>query len=63
MYGLAQARIMEHTDPDKNLHPFNYASEPIMSGLWSHNKNVTTFTLVVDDFSINSREKRIPFIS
>ena len=60
MYGIYQTGIMSHTYLKKHLHPLNYASETTTSVLRSHNKNVTTFTLVVGDFGINTREKRIP---
>ena len=52
MCGLFQAGIIAHTDLKEHLRPFGYEPEPITPGLWFHNKNGITFTLVVDNFGI-----------
>ena len=52
MCGLFQAGIIEHMALKENLCPLGYDPEPIMPGLWRHNNNGITFTLVVDDFGI-----------
>ena len=57
MYGLFQAGIIANTALKGHLRPFGYEPAPITPGLWRHNKNVITFTLVVDDFGIKYKSK------
>ena len=52
MYGIVQAGIIAHTALKRHLQPFGYEPAPITPGLWRHNKNGITFTLVVDNFGI-----------
>ena len=52
MHGLFQAGIIAHKALKENLRSFGYEPAPITPGLWRHNKNGITFTLVVDDFGI-----------
>ena len=51
MYGIFQAGIISHMALKKNYHLFGYEPVSITLGLWFHNKNLITFTLVVNDFS------------
>ena len=57
MYGIFQAGIIAHTELEEHLQTFVYEPAPITPGLWCHNKNVITFTLVVDDFEIKYQRK------
>ena len=57
MYGIVQAGIIAHTALKEHLQPFGYEPAPITPWLWHHNNNVITFTLVFDDFGIESRRK------
>ena len=41
----------------EHLHPFGYEPAPIIPGLWHHNKNGITFTLVVDNFGIRYQRR------
>ena len=52
MYGLSQSGIITHTAVTEHLQLFVYDTTTITPGLWHHNKNEITFTLVVDDFGI-----------
>ena len=52
MYGLVQAGIIAHTHPKKHLHLFGYETSPITPGIWQHNKNSITCTLLAEDFGI-----------
>ena len=57
MYGLVQAGIITHTALKERLRPFGYEPAPITPGLWRHNKNGITFTLVVNNFGIKYNKK------
>ena len=57
IYGLVQAGIIEHTALKENLRPFGYEPAPITTGLWRHNYNGITLTLVVNDFGIKHHRK------
>ena len=52
MYGIFQTGIIAHTALKEHLRPFRYETAPITPGLWRHNKNGITFTLVVNNFGI-----------
>ena len=57
IYGLFQAGIIAHKALKEHIQIFGYEPEPITPGLWRHNKNGITFTLVVDNFGIKYRRK------
>ena len=57
LYGLVQAGIIAHTAIKEHLQPFGYDPAPITPGLWRHNKNEITFTLVVENFGIKYKIK------
>ena len=57
IYGLVQAGIIAHTALNEHLQLFGYEPAPITPGLWHHNKNGITFTLVVDNFGIRYKIK------
>ena len=57
MYGIFQTGIIAHTDIKEHLQPFEYEPAPITPGLWRHNKNGITFTLVVHSSGIKYKRK------
>ena len=57
MYWLVQAGIIAHTAIKKRLQQLGYEPAPITPGLWRHNKNGITFTIVVNDFGIKHQRK------
>ena len=52
MYGLKQAVILGHNDLKKHLKLYGYIPVKHTPGLWCHDSNPKTFTLVVYDFGI-----------
>ena len=52
MYVIVQSGIIAHVPLRKHLRLFGYEPEPITLGLMRHNKNRTTFTLMVDGLGI-----------
>ena len=52
MYGLKEAGCVAFQNLVKNLEPAGYEPIPFTPGLWRHKARKTTFTLVVDNFSI-----------
>ena len=57
VYGLVQSVIIAHTVLKEHLRPFGYEPTPITPGLWPHNNNGITFTLVVENFGIKYQRK------
>ena len=57
MYGLVQTGIIAHTALKEYLCPFGYEPVPITPGLWRHNNNEITFTVVVEIFGIKYQRK------
>jgi len=52
MYGLSQAGKLAHKDLMSRLTQHSYHPATFTPGLWVHESNGITFTLVVDDFGI-----------
>ena len=52
MYGLPQAGILANEQLQRNLKPHGYYPCKYTPGLWRHNNQALTFSLVVDDFGI-----------
>jgi hypothetical protein len=52
MYGLPQAGIIAQELLSDRLAEYGYHQSKIIPGLWTHETQRTTFTLVVDDFAI-----------
>ena len=52
MYGLPQAGMLAHKDLVSQLTKHGYYPATFTPGLWTHESNGITFTLVVDDFGI-----------
>jgi hypothetical protein len=52
MYGPPQAGIIALELPNKRLAEYGDHQSQIIPGLWTHKTRPTTFTLVVDDFTI-----------
>jgi hypothetical protein len=52
MYGLPQAWIISQNQLATRLAKHGYHQSKIIPGLWTHETRPTTFTLVVDDFTI-----------
>ena len=62
MYGLPQAGILANKLLRKRLEPHGYYEVNHTPELWRHKTLPIQFTLVVDDFGINMKEKRTPCI-
>jgi hypothetical protein len=56
MYGLPQAVIIAQELLIERLAKHGYHQSKIIPGLWMHETRPTTFTLVVDNFTIKIRE-------
>jgi hypothetical protein len=52
MYGLKQAGLLSNQLLQTRLAPFGYYPERHTPGLWLHKTRPTSFTLVVDDFTV-----------
>ena len=52
MYGLPPAGILAHEDLVEFMAPYGYHPVTFTPGLWVHDTNGITFTLVVDDFGV-----------
>ncbi len=52
MWGLPQAGILANKRLKRKLAPFGYHECKNTPGLWYHDTNNITFTLVVDDFGV-----------
>ena len=57
MYGLPQAGLITHERLNIHLAASGYTPSRYTPGLYTHNKQKTTFTLVVDDFGIKHHHK------
>ena len=58
MYGLVQSGIIKHEALKEHLKPYGYAPARIAQGLWTHQDRDINFTLVLEDFGINYRNKK-----
>ncbi len=52
VWGLPQAGILANKRLRRKLAPFGYYESPNTPGLWLHESQPLTFTLVVDDFGV-----------
>ena len=58
IYGLAQSGRLAHDDLKQHLAKYGYHPNKCTRGLWYHNTQKTTFTLVVDDFQVSYFSKQ-----
>ena len=63
MYGLKQTGIIVHKELIKHLAPHGYVPVQHTPGLWKHATRDTPFSLVVDNFAINTPQPKIFTIS
>jgi hypothetical protein len=54
MYGLKQARLLANQLLQTRLAPFGYYPARQTPGLWLHKTRPISFTLVVNDFTVNT---------
>jgi hypothetical protein len=54
VWGLLQTEILANKKQRQKLAPHGYHKHANTPGLWYHNKQPILFTLVVDDFGVNS---------
>ena len=52
MYDLPQAGLLAHQQLTRFLNPHGYFESKITPGLWTHETNPLSFTLIVNDFGI-----------
>ncbi len=52
MYGLPQAGLLANELLEKRLNEHGYKQSKLIPGLWKHDTQDITFTLVVDDFGV-----------
>ena len=62
MYGLKQAGIIANMELTKHLDKFGYYPVQHTPGLWRHKTRAKIFTLVVDNFAINTQQSKTPNI-
>jgi hypothetical protein len=63
MYGLPQAGIIAQELLAKRLRKHGYTQSKTMPGLWTHEWHPITFSLIVDNFGVNTLEKNMPSTS
>jgi hypothetical protein len=63
MYGLQQAGIIAQELLAKRLKEHGYTQSETTPGLWTHEWRPITFSLIVDDFGVNTSEKSMPSTS
>jgi hypothetical protein len=63
MYGLKQAGLLANKLLQTRLAPFGYCPDRHTPGLWLHKTRPISFTLVVDDFAVNTSVSSMQSIS
>ena len=62
VWGLSQAGILANKRLRRKLAPFGYHQYVNTPGLWRHETRAISFTLVVDDFGVNTSRKMMLII-
>lgn len=60
MYGLPQAGILAHQLLEQRLNNKEYFQSTLVPGLWKHKCRLVQFTLVVNNFGVNTLAKNTP---